>query len=447
MNNYANLLSWVLVMALGVAFFHEYKQRAVDQSLNSRAHVDIQNLQTMLEEQKAKNKVLAEAAADLSKNVAEAADKLSKLQVEKDTAEANLAEEKKRIVAPTLQTSKPVGGYDSVKAKSSNFNEDTQFLAILDGDKGSGSGFLAKLKDQVFLITNAHVLSDNPNIKMRLMDGRPFSSDSMRLATGYDLVSLPASAGTAGLEVAEDVASSVSVGDEVVVLGNSMGVGVSTVVKGKVTGIGPGLVEVDAPFVPGNSGSPVIHVKTGKVIGVATYSLIVDDVVEGNTDLTARKIERRFAYRLDSAQEWLKIDYQTFCTQSAAYGQALVRTADLISLARDLRVQHINFNKYYQSNSALKEILQDYEAKTLKTGLSPQAYLAAEKDFLFFVIDCCTKDIDDLETMNLDDYHASQLINVKARRDKLAKFFQSFSDGLTADKSISPGNVSRAQNF
>ena len=28
------------------------------------------------------------------------------------------------------------------------------------------------------------------------------------------------------------------------------------------------------PLYPGNSGSPIIHVKTGKVIGVATYLIV-----------------------------------------------------------------------------------------------------------------------------------------------------------------------------
>ena len=64
---------------------------------------------------------------------------------------------------------------------------------------------------------------------------------------------------------------SVKIGDAIVVLGNSGGGGVVTKLEGKLVGIGPDRIEVSAEFIPGNSGSPIIHVPTGKVIGIATY--------------------------------------------------------------------------------------------------------------------------------------------------------------------------------
>ena len=48
-----------------------------------------------------------------------------------------------------------------------------------------------------------------------------------------------------------------------------MGRDVVTVSEGKVIGIGSELLEVDAPFVSGNSGSPVLN-HYGQVIGIAT---------------------------------------------------------------------------------------------------------------------------------------------------------------------------------
>ena len=72
----------------------------------------------------------------------------------------------------------------------------------------------------------------------------------------------------------DHVDENASIDDDVVVLGNAEGGGVINTIKGKIVGVGPNLVEVDAAFVPGNSGSPIIHLKTGKVIGVATYLII-----------------------------------------------------------------------------------------------------------------------------------------------------------------------------
>ena len=70
------------------------------------------------------------------------------------------------------------------------------------------------------------------------------------------------------LEVMTDFEANVHIGDEVAVLGNSGGGGVVTALKGKA-GIGPDRLEVSAEF----RATVAVRsfMKTGKVIGIATY--------------------------------------------------------------------------------------------------------------------------------------------------------------------------------
>src|SRR6185312_7757504 len=100
---------------------------------------------------------------------------------------------------------------------------------------------------------------------------REVKADLLGVAEDRDILVATQKTFTDGIEASEAVDKDVSIGDAVVVLGNSQGRNVVTEIEGKVTGVGPELIEVDAKFVPGNSGSPIIHVKSGKVIGVATF--------------------------------------------------------------------------------------------------------------------------------------------------------------------------------
>ena len=72
----------------------------------------------------------------------------------------------------------------------------------------------------------------------------------------------------------------------------------------KLLGIGPDKIEVDAPFVPGNSGGPVVLDEGGEVIGVSTYLRILEpDRSTTGSKYEATKLKRqvrRFATRIDN---------------------------------------------------------------------------------------------------------------------------------------------------
>ena len=224
----------------------------------------------------------------------------------------NSSELATRLVVPAPVPAPAPAAAPAAPTAAFSTDKSMRFLAIIKGDYSSGSGFIAKFKTGTSLITNAHVLSGNTTFTAQLADGSNIDLEGLRCAQGRDIVSVDNSKLTDGFEVMDDVTTGTSIGDDVVILGNSMGGGVITQIPGKITGIGPDLVEVDAKFVSGNSGSPVVHVKTGKVIGIATYSMIQKVTGDFGKDSSFANTERRFAYRIDNIPGWQTTGWAAF---------------------------------------------------------------------------------------------------------------------------------------
>ena len=179
-------------------------------------------------------------------------------------------------------------------------NQPTRFGEVKDklvvitcGDK-AGSGFIVRDGGRPYLFTNAHVVRKGVVIAQRL-DGTRLRLGPRDEAVGRDMVrfaledeSVPAFDLAAGVP---------NIGDPVVVLGNSDGRGVVTEIRGKVIGVGPREIEVDAAFVIGNSGSPVLD-RYGRVIGIATYLRDCRNDEDWSKTNTRFNGIRRFALRL-----------------------------------------------------------------------------------------------------------------------------------------------------
>ena len=180
-----------------------------------------------------------------------------------------------------------------------------QSMVIVEGDEGRGSAFVVLMDGKSFLVTNSHVVRGNRNVKFRSLRNAEIPTGPLEIANDVDAVRAEiAKTGTA-LELEPHV-ESIKIGDEIVVAGNSEGEGVVREIPGKVVGIGPDRIEVDAGFVPGNSGSPILLKSTGKVIGVATYMKIPRGGGAGARSPMSLNEVRRFGYRLDTVEKWIK---------------------------------------------------------------------------------------------------------------------------------------------
>lgn len=193
-----------------------------------------------------------------------------------------------------------------------------QAMVIVEGEKGRGSGFVTRMDGKAYVVTNSHVIVGSSKVAFKTLANKELVIGTLQIADKVDLVRAEVADAGHTLPVAQRPEETLKIGDEIVVAGNAEGEGVVREIKGKVTGIGPSLIEVDAPFVPGNSGSPILDSK-GQVLGVATYLKIPRipppaGESSGATGVRGQTVPpaggslneiRRFGFRLDSVAKWV----------------------------------------------------------------------------------------------------------------------------------------------
>jgi len=178
-------------------------------------------------------------------------------------------------------------------------------LVILESMESSGSGFLVEQDGKTYVFTNLHVLMGGKP-SMKLLDGRSLKPGKLSMARDRDLARIEVEGrNLKTIPIRTDLPT---VSDPVQVLGNSDGAGVATVLRGKVLGVGPELVEIDAPFVQGNSGSPILDGK-GRLLGVATFATLNAEPENWLKSDTRFGGIRRFGYRVNGV-DWQEISWQ-----------------------------------------------------------------------------------------------------------------------------------------
>ena len=184
----------------------------------------------------------------------------------------------------------------------------TRSVCLLKSPKGSGSGFFSSSEGMDVVFTNNHVVLGMEDVRIFDINGGEYEYDKVYCSPERDLAVIPVKRTNhdtmPNLQIFGDP-DMLQLGVAVAAYGDSLGDGVIVEVKGVFQGIGPQVIEVSAPFVPGNSGGPVIESKTGAVIGIATYSRIIrrsrDSLVGSRFFADGYKpaAVRRFATRID----------------------------------------------------------------------------------------------------------------------------------------------------
>ena len=239
-------------------------------------------------------------------------------------------------------------------------------------------------------------------------------------AVGHDIFRMQLGPGGTPFEVMLKVDENAAIDDEVVVLGNSEGAGVINTIKGRIVGIGPQLVEVDAPFQPGNSGSPIVHLKTGKVIGVATY-LTIKKYDAATKEVLKAPVIRRFGYRLDSVKTWQPVNWPAFYAQAAEVQAIETLTGDLdnflVDLGKDSRV-----TAGAHTNPAIKTRIDQWLADK-KKRMSPKDVATVDQNFISFLRVACRSDIAAAQPRLTYDYFQRQLGVQQQQRGEIADIF------------------------
>ncbi len=307
----------------------------------------------------------------------------------------------------------PLNGADLVKAHRNN-------LVFVQGAEGSGSGFVARFGNANFLVTNAHVASGIRGAGFKTLDGTQVQLGAAFIAVGHDIFRIVVAPGGKPMEIMERVEENASIDDDVVVLGNAEGAGVINTIKGKIVGVGPNLVEVDAPFVPGNSGSPIIHLKSGKVIGVATYLTVKQYDPATRQKLGAARV-RRFGYRLDSVKTWQPVNWGVLFAQSAELERIEQLTEDLGKFLMDLAKNH-RVTPGAHTNPAIKTQIEWWTAKS-NTRLSPRDTTTADQNFFAGLKNTSTADLVTARQHFTYDYFQRALTEQQQHRRGITEVF------------------------
>ena len=181
-------------------------------------------------------------------------------------------------------------------------------ITLVAAGEGVGSGFILEDEGSFFMVTNVHVIEAGVPIRAQTFSGKKVPLGKLEVSNARDLARfvIPDYSGPA-FKAATELPP---IGSEVGIYGNSDGSGVATELKGKVLGVGPELLEVDAKFVQGNSGSPILD-EAGSVVGVATFAVKIQEKDNWlKEDSRFNKI-RRYGVRLEGV-EWVEMDVRAF---------------------------------------------------------------------------------------------------------------------------------------
>ena len=244
---------------------------------------------------------------------------------------------------------------------------DEQYSAVfvIAGEQSAGTGFGCLFRDQEWVSTNLHVV-DGPMLpKVTTIGGKEVAlSGKIIYANDVDLCLLGITGnfkkdyGVTPLEFAENAQKDSAIGDAVVCPGNSLGNGVITLTQGEIKAIGGDRMEISNAVFPGNSGGPVIHVKTGKVLGLVT--LIELNAVEANIfvrgSLNApNSALGEFSYiamRMDTVKSWGGCSINDFFTS--------LKQIDNIIASGNATIQYLKDEKGWESDAKIVQIDAEY---------------------------------------------------------------------------------------
>jgi hypothetical protein len=292
-------------------------------------------------------------------------------------------------------------------------------LVFVEDKGGAGSGFVCSFGGRKFVFTNQHVVAGHSGAALTLLDQSPIKTGQAAAAVGHDIMSFALLSDTKAMEIMTEVEKNTAIGDDVVVLGNPEGARVIKPLVGKLAGIGPNLIEVTAEFVPGNSGSPILHLKTGKVIGIATYAIIRD--VNSLTGEREKKI-RRFGYRLDSVKQWQPVAWTAYNEEFATIERIKERTHDLAALVREM-ARTGGVNATHHQNPAIRRPLDKFSDATSGKGLIPTDRARAVKDLMDAMRTASQSDVQQANARLRYDFFRKELAEEQRVRGQFYKIF------------------------
>ena len=299
-------------------------------------------------------------------------------------------------------------------------------FVFASGANGAGSGFIANMNGKTFLLTNAHVAAGIRGAPFKTLQRPAIRTATAAAAVGCDIVAMQTEpTSTPPFEIMRNVENEATLGDDVAVLSNAAGGSEINSNMGHIVEIGPDIVVIDAPFVPVDSGGPIIHLKTSKVIGVATFLSI------RRFDLATRKVLadpliRRFGYRIDTPKTWQPINWPAFQAQAAELDNIEKLTKDFIALIKDM-AENGQVNPAAHTNPAIASHVREWQADKSK-HLSPSDRVNSNRSFVSFLKTTSQADVISAQPRMTYDFFQRQLADQQRERAEIASIFPKFAE-------------------
>jgi hypothetical protein len=237
--------------------------------------------------------------------------------------------------------------------------EQLSAIVTISGKAGSGTGFFCSLNGKVYVLTNQHVLAGNADATFRTQSGVSLRMEAIYGADSADLAllvpkSIPAD--VVPFDLLERPEMNARKDDPVLIPGNSKGDGVVTQTPGKIVAIGPQRIETDNPVYPGNSGSPLVHLQSGKVIGVLTEAELISlnefEKASFRSKQSAIKSEiRYFAHRADTVSKWIPMNWNYFQETDHLVAQSRDELDCLLAYLTDSSEKYKTFKELHEASN------------------------------------------------------------------------------------------------
>ena len=185
-------------------------------------------------------------------------------------------------------------------------------VAIIEGDKKSGSGFVVQVDGAKYLYTAAHNFSGNSKLSIRSSDGTKFSKfGTMEAADGADLVRMQL------LDEVKDFLeiSTTDLGENALIaaLGTETGSSVVKAERGQFSRVEGDALELVLSSVLSASGGPVVELAGGKVVGLS--SQLPNEYADIWSGAVSQVEPRPYTCRLNKKWVWKPVSIGTFLAE------------------------------------------------------------------------------------------------------------------------------------
>lgn len=302
-------------------------------------------------------------------------------------------------------------------------------LVVVEGSNSSGSGFMATIKGRTFFVTNIHVLGDARGAEVRTIDGASLKLGSVGFVSkDRDIAIVPVDWDGPVFKLSPSLSfDKVVIGQGVTVLGNSSGANVATRLNGEIKGIGPDELEVSAKFVPGNSGSPIVHDALGTVIAIASHLKDYTTDSKWSEDSEFNDI-RRFGYRLDGDFEWEQVSLENLYLQGETFRRLENRTEAMWNISYMLSFESKLLTSYRDHESIgylYEDISSDFN---WARGTASDYNTRILRRFIHGMMNEVQTDLADADKSLTLHYYRTRYTEIKSYREKIRSNLSRFSE-------------------